>query len=87
MPGPGSLRAFFTLSRADQRPTSPTFSEATDASGADLGEDAPEKIITRAQLKASVANYDKVGTRCLASYLVDLGHSSCLRAPRTGLRS
>jgi hypothetical protein len=56
MPGPGSLRAFFTLSRAAQRPTSPTFSEATDASGTDLGEDASEKIIMRTQLKVSVAN-------------------------------
>jgi hypothetical protein len=87
MPGPGSLRAFFTLSRADQRPTSPTFSEATDASGADLGEDAPEKMIMRAQLKVSVANYDKVGTPCLAPYRADAGCSSCRRALRTGLRS
>jgi hypothetical protein len=87
MPGPSSLRAFFTLSRADLRPTSPTFSEASVASGADLSEDVPEKTIMRTQLKVSVANYDKVGTRCLAPYRADAGCSSWCHAQRTGLRS
>jgi hypothetical protein len=59
-----TLRALF--GPRFERPTSPALSEAaTEASALDfgLGEGAPEKIITRAQLKTSIGNYEKVCSR------------------------
>ena len=50
-------------------PPSPTFSDATNASAMNFGSDGPEKIITRADLKASLLAYDDVCTRILGLYL------------------
>lgn len=41
-------------------PPSPTFSEATNASAMNFGPDGPDKIITRADLKASLQAYEDV---------------------------
>ena len=71
MPTPRSLR---TLSapqdmkkhtNSGRGPPSPTFSDATNASAVNLGSNGPEKIITRADLKASLQAYDDVRTRAL----------------------
>jgi len=51
-------------------PPSPTFSDATNASAMNFGSDGPEKIITRADLKASLQAYDDVRTRTLRLYLM-----------------
>lgn len=42
------------------RPPSPTFSDATNASQLNLGIHGPEKVITRADLKASMHAYETV---------------------------
>ena len=42
------------------RPPSPTFTETTNASVLNFGPNGPEKIITRANLKASVQTYEQV---------------------------
>lgn len=42
------------------RPPSPTFSDATNASQLNLGIHGPEKIITRADLKAGMHAYETV---------------------------
>lgn len=44
-------------------PPSPTFTETTNASVLDFGPGGPEKIITRANLKASLQSYDDVSIR------------------------
>jgi hypothetical protein len=61
MPKSRSLRSLLVSpSRtAPPGPPSPTFSDATDATGMPDGT-GPEKIITRAQLKASVGAFEKV---------------------------
>ena len=62
MPRARSLRSL-TISRrrnTSPGPPSPTFSETTNASAMNFGPDGPEKIITRADLKASVQAYDDV---------------------------
>ena len=41
-------------------PPSPTFTETTNASVLNFGPDGPEKIITRANLKASLQSYEEV---------------------------
>lgn len=41
-------------------PPSPTFSEATNVSAMNLGANGPTKIITRANLKASIQAYEDV---------------------------
>jgi hypothetical protein len=41
-------------------PPSPTFSDATHASAMNFGANGPEKIITRANLKASLQAYEDV---------------------------
>lgn len=51
-------------------PPSPTFSDATNVSAINLGSDGPEKIITRADLKASLQAYDDVRQRILGLYFL-----------------
>ena len=41
-------------------PPSPTFTETTNVSAVNLGENGPAKIITRSDLKASMQSYDNV---------------------------
>ncbi|KZP24677.1 hypothetical protein FIBSPDRAFT_735433 [Athelia psychrophila] len=48
-------------------PPSPTFSEATNVSGMNFGDSGPEKIITRANLKASLHAYEEL-MNCSANY-------------------
>jgi hypothetical protein len=43
-----------------RRSPSPTFSDATNASAMNFGINGPEKIITRANLKASLQAYEDV---------------------------
>jgi hypothetical protein len=60
---PRSLRALAFGSskrKSSPGPPSPTFSESTHASGMNFGADGPEKIITRANLKASLQAYEEV---------------------------
>ena len=45
---------------ASPGPPSPTYSETTNVSAVNLGEHAPAKIITRADLKASMQSYENV---------------------------
>jgi hypothetical protein len=45
---------------ASPGPPSPTFSETTNVSAVNLGEHGPTKIITRADLKASMQSYENV---------------------------
>lgn len=64
-----SLRNF-TLSPkrpSSPGPPSPTFSDTTHASAINFGVDGPEKIITRANLKASLQSYDEVCMQCLSA--------------------
>ena len=68
MPRARSLRSFAITHRRNTSPgpprsPSPTFSETTNASAMNFGPDGPEKIITRADLKASLQAYDDV--RCI----------------------
>ena len=62
MPRARSLRSLAIQRRRNTSPgpPSPTFSETTNASAMNFGPDGPEKIITRADLKASVQAYDDV---------------------------
>ena len=62
-------------------PPSPTFSDATNASAMNFGSDGPEKIITRADLKASLQAYDDVRIRIPELYLV---RKKCLSEPFGG---
>ncbi|KAF8845710.1 hypothetical protein BDN67DRAFT_293231 [Paxillus ammoniavirescens] len=56
-------------------PPSPTFSDATHASAMNFGADGPEKIITRANLKASLQAYDELMNHS-ANYRAALLHMS-----------
>lgn len=60
-----SLRSLVTTSRRPMSPgpPSPTFSEATNASALNFGPDGPDKIITRANLKASLQAYEDVSQK------------------------
>ena len=75
MPNTRPLRSLSVSSNANKHtnaahgPPSPTFSDATNASAINFGSDGPEKIITRADLKASLQAYDDVRTRILGPYL------------------
>lgn len=60
---PRSLRTLtFGSSRriASPEPPSPTFTDATSISAMNFGPNGPEKIITRANLKASLQAYEDV---------------------------
>ncbi|RDB23233.1 Protein IVY1 [Hypsizygus marmoreus] len=60
---PRSLRVLtFGSSRrkSSPEPPSPTFSESTHASAMNFGADGPEKIITRANLRASIQAYEEL---------------------------
>lgn len=59
---PRSLRglAFSSKRNSSPGPPSPTFSDTTNVSAFNFGADGPEKIITRANLKASLQAYDEV---------------------------
>ncbi|KAF9468950.1 hypothetical protein BDZ94DRAFT_1286864 [Collybia nuda] len=61
---PRSLRAlaFGSSRRKSSPPPSPTFSDSTHASAMNFGADGPEKIITRANLKASLQAYEELMT-------------------------
>ncbi|KAF9263634.1 hypothetical protein L218DRAFT_959164 [Marasmius fiardii PR-910] len=66
---PRSLRAFtFGSSKRnsspDARSPSPTFSETTNISGMNFGANGPAKIITRANLKASLQAYEQLMDTC-----------------------
>lgn len=43
-------------------PPSPTFTETTNVSAVNLGENGPAKIITRSDLKASMQSYENVSS-------------------------
>ncbi|KAL0949566.1 hypothetical protein HGRIS_009615 [Hohenbuehelia grisea] len=63
-----SLRSISSRRVKSPGPPSPTFSDATQASAIHFGANAaPEKIITRAHLKASLQAYDDLVSTC-ASY-------------------
>jgi len=68
---PRSLRALAFGSRRNSSPgarsPSPTFSDTTNVSAMNFGEDGPSKIITRADLKASLQAYEQLMDSC-ASY-------------------
>ncbi|KAH9844018.1 uncharacterized protein C8Q71DRAFT_24980 [Rhodofomes roseus] len=67
MPRPRSLRSqALSPKREISRPSSPTFSEATNASVLDFGPDGPSKIITRAHLKNSIQAYEDLVNKCAA---------------------
>ena len=76
MPNPRSLRTLSVSSNVSKHqksahgPPSPTFSDATNASAMNFGSDGPEKIITRADLKASLQAYDDVRIHILELYSV-----------------
>ncbi|KAF9046037.1 hypothetical protein BDZ89DRAFT_1099452 [Hymenopellis radicata] len=61
---PRSLRGltFGSKRNSSPGPPSPTFSDTTNASAMNFGIDGPEKIITRANLKASLQAYDELMT-------------------------
>ncbi|KAG7097274.1 hypothetical protein E1B28_004640 [Marasmius oreades] len=66
---PRSLRSFaFGSSKRnpspDARSPSPTFSETTNISGMNFGANGPTKIITRANLKASLQAYERLMDTC-----------------------
>ena len=65
MPRVRSLRTQALSPKRDMSagPPSPTFTETTNASVLNFGPDGPEKIITRANLKASLQSYDDVSPR------------------------
>ncbi|KAI0092815.1 hypothetical protein BDY19DRAFT_990496 [Irpex rosettiformis] len=69
MPSARSLRSL-AISPPKRRqtqspgPPSPTFSEATNASAMNFGPDGPDKIITRADLKASLQAYEDLVNKC-----------------------
>jgi hypothetical protein len=73
---PRSLRALAFGSskrKSSPGPPSPTFSDSTNASALHFGADGPVKIITRANLKASLQAYEEVSylnsiRRTLMSY-------------------
>ncbi|KAF8974594.1 hypothetical protein BDZ97DRAFT_37086 [Flammula alnicola] len=67
---PGRARSLRTLTfgsgkrNASPGPPSPTFSDATHASAMNFGANGPEKIITRANLKASLQAYEDLVNSC-----------------------
>ncbi|KAJ3729077.1 hypothetical protein DFJ43DRAFT_501878 [Lentinula guzmanii] len=65
---PRSLRALAFGSRRNSSPAprspSPTFSETTNVSGMNFGVGGPSKIITRADLKASLQAYEQLMDTC-----------------------
>ncbi|KAH8106243.1 hypothetical protein BXZ70DRAFT_1004511 [Cristinia sonorae] len=68
MPTARSLRSLTISGNRTKSPgpPSPTFSEATNASAMNFGPGGPEKIITRANLKASVQAYEDLLNKCAA---------------------
>lgn len=58
-----SLAISTNINRQHDGPPSPTFSEVTNASAMNFGENGPAKIVTRADLKASMQAYDNVSPR------------------------
>ncbi|KAI0728757.1 hypothetical protein C8Q72DRAFT_779383 [Fomitopsis betulina] len=68
MPRPRSLRSRAMSPKGPEisRPSSPTFSEATNASVLNFGPDGPSKIITRAHLKNSIQAYEDLVNKCAA---------------------
>ncbi|TFY72505.1 hypothetical protein EVG20_g502 [Dentipellis fragilis] len=73
MPRPRSLRSLAINANQPRRsgspgggPPSPTFSEATNASAMNFGEDGPAKIITRADLRSSMQAYENLLNSCAA---------------------
>jgi hypothetical protein len=69
MPKSRSLRPFTLTTNAQGKrnaspggagPPSPTFTETTNVSAVNLGENGPAKIITRSDLKASMQSYENV---------------------------
>jgi len=68
MPRVRSLRSQALSPKRDTspRPSSPTFSETTNASVLNFGPDGPEKIITRAHLKVSLQAYEDLVGKCAA---------------------
>ncbi|TFK43166.1 hypothetical protein BDQ12DRAFT_718409 [Crucibulum laeve] len=62
---PRSLRALaFGRRNTSPGPPSPTFSDTTHASAMNFGADGPAKIITRANLKASLQAYEDLMNTC-----------------------
>ena len=60
---PRSLRTLtfgFSKRQLSPGPPSPTFSDVTNASAMNFGANGPSKIITRANLKASIQAYEDV---------------------------
>ncbi|TCD71340.1 hypothetical protein EIP91_011111 [Steccherinum ochraceum] len=68
MPPARSLRSLAISGNRTKSPgpPSPTFSEATNASAMNFGPGGPEKIITRANLKASLQGYEDLLSKCAA---------------------
>ncbi|THH33764.1 hypothetical protein EUX98_g388 [Antrodiella citrinella] len=68
MPPARSLRSLTISGNRTKSPgpPSPTFSETTNASAMNFGPDGPEKIITRANLKASLQAYEELLSKCAA---------------------
>ncbi|CCM03400.1 uncharacterized protein FIBRA_05531 [Fibroporia radiculosa] len=68
MPRARSLRSQAISPKRDTspRPSSPTFSETTNASALNFGPEGPEKIITRAHLKISLQGYEDLLSKCAA---------------------
>ncbi|KAF9646973.1 hypothetical protein BDM02DRAFT_3156368 [Thelephora ganbajun] len=70
MHNPRSLRSLSISSSVTKHnnpghgPPSPTFSDATNASTINFGSNGPEKVITRADLKASLQAYDDLLNAC-----------------------
>ncbi|CAL1702330.1 unnamed protein product [Somion occarium] len=66
MPRARSLRSLAISSRRNVSPTppSPTFSEATNVSAMDFGPNGPAKIITKANLRASIQAYEDLLNKC-----------------------
>jgi hypothetical protein len=69
MPRPRNLRSLLTTNNARRNsspaPPSPTFSDITQASAMNFGDNGPAKIITRAHLKASAQAFQEVRPRQL----------------------
>ncbi|KAJ3762894.1 hypothetical protein EV360DRAFT_34662 [Lentinula raphanica] len=80
---PRSLRALAFGSRRNTSPgprsPSPTFSETTNVSAMNFGADGPSKIITRADLKASLQAYEQLMNTC-ATYRAALVNVSNVTA-------
>ncbi|THH06740.1 hypothetical protein EW146_g9522 [Bondarzewia mesenterica] len=68
MPKARSLRSLAISTNVNRHdtngPPSPTFSDVTNASAMNFGENGPEKIITRADLKASMQAYETLLNSC-----------------------